>query len=107
MRNIVLASLALAAAAAGPAGAQAVKLLANQTHLSASNPSSNTAQVQAAIGPYPTDALVLVSAQGGSRFTPVPGSQSAGAGANHGISVEIVANGLVLQDDSFEGTASK
>lgn len=90
---------AFAALAAAPAAAQAVKLLAHHSHLSAGPLNANSAQVQATVGPYATDALVLVSAQGGARTAP-------GGGLNRGIAVDIVANGRVLRDDSFEAQAT-
>ena len=98
--RIIVASLALAAAlvASAPAAAQTAKLLA-ESHLGAGPLNAATAQVQATVGPYATDALVLVSAQGASKT-------AAGGASNRGIAVDIVTGGRILRDDSFEAQAS-
>jgi hypothetical protein len=99
VKNFLAASLAFATIATAPAAAHPVQLYTHQILNSPVQP-GDTAQVQAMVGPYATDALVMVSAQGLSRF-------DGGNRSSHGISVEILANGLVLQDDSFEGESSK
>ena len=94
-----VAAAVATALAASPAAAQGIKLLAHHTNLSAGPLSANSALVQVQIGPFPTEALVLVSAQGGARTAP-------GGGPNRGITVDIVDGTLVLRDDSFEAQAS-
>ena len=95
-----LAFAAALASAAAPAAAQTVQLLANHTHLTSTNPNGASAQVQVTVGPYRTDALVLVSAQGRSRY-------DGGGGVSTGIRVGIVESNILVEDDSSEAKSSK
>ena len=66
----------------------------NQQEASASG--GNSAQAQLHLGPYPSRALVLVSASGWAHYK--------GPVANAGIIITInVGPNVVAQDDSFEG----
>lgn len=99
-RIIAFAALAcaLAAATAAPAGAQTVKLLANITHQGVTAP-GNTAATGVTVGPFHTDAIVMISAQGLSHY-------AAGNGLNSGIVVGIVEDHVLVEDDSFEARSS-
>lgn len=91
---IMLAALALA----GCSGT--TRILANHENVGADNLTGGTAQTQIKVGPYKTGATVLVSAQGSSAY-------NGGGGVSTGIIVSISEGKVLVQDDSFEGQASK
>lgn len=76
-----------------------VTILNSTSQAQASSPGT-TAQATIVIGPYPQQALILMTGQADSKY-------SAGGSKNAGILLILKVNGVTVgRDDSFEGESS-